>query len=321
MPSIAVAVVIATRDRPRLLQATLAATAPCLRQGDEFIVVDSASRDPEVGDIARQAGAKVVRCDQPGACRARNAGFRASSSPVVAFTDDDCLPQAGWIEAVAQAFETHPHLAFLTGRVVPGNTDQGQRRRGVPLSTVTATVARDLSANDDLDDLGHGGNMAWSRQALDRLGGFDEVMGPGAPLRAAEDHDAFLRAISMGMEGRFEPAAVVVHTQWRGLWRQMGAYYNYGIGSGALLVKRALMSSDSSSGVGRSLWRYGVRPVGRALSDGYETAAVAESVKLVGMVQGVARGRRARSTGRWASPEDGQGGDEEHGHETRRSHP
>lgn len=294
MPSIAVAVVIATKDRPELLQATLQATSASMRPGDELVVVDSASRDTRVGEVARRSGATVIRAERPGTCRARNLGFQAASAPVVAFTDDDCLPEPGWVEAVASAFERHADLAFLTGALVSGPGMPGDKDPGLPLSTTTTQVPRVFTAGD-FAELGHGGNMAWRREALDRIGGFDEALGPGTPLRAAEDHDAFLRAIEAGLVGRFEPDAVVVHRQWRGGWGQLAAYYSYGIGSGGLFVKQVRTSSGRrrlGPGTVRFLWSRGVRPVGRAVRSGYERAAVAETMKLAGMARGLFMARR-----------------------------
>ena len=294
MPSIAVSVVIATRDRPALLQAALGAVGRSLRPGDELIVVDSASHPSEaaaVAGVAAVAGARLVRCDRPGTSRARNAGARAASADIVAFTDDDCLPEPDWLEAVAAVFERHPGLGFVTGAVVPGHRANSTAPTGVTLSTMTGGASRAFGPEEDPDLLGHGANMAWDRAALVRMGGFDETFGPGAPLRAAEDHEAFWRALRTGLAGRHEPNAAVVHSQWRGTWGQMRSYYGYGVGSAGLFVKRGRTEAGLPT-VGGYLWTSGVAPIGRTLSKGYERGAAAEAAKLAGMVRGVLRSRR-----------------------------
>ena len=299
MPSIAVSVVIATRDRPALLRAALGAVGRSLRPGDDVIVVDSASR-PSAADavagVAAEAGARLVRCDRPGTSRARNTGARAASAAVVAFTDDDCLPEPDWLAALAEAFERHPGLGFVTGAVAPGRRADGTAPTGVPLSTETGNSSRAFGADDDPDVLGHGANMAWDRAALLRMGGFDEAFGPGAPLQAAEDHEAFWRALRTGLSGRYEPGAAVVHSQWRGTWGQMRSYYGYGVGSAGLFVKRRRTEAGLST-VGRYLWTRGVAPIGHTLSGGYERGAAVEAAKLAGMVHGVLRSRRLEVDG------------------------
>src|SRR3954447_14078921 len=94
------AVVVCTRDRPAQLEACLPTVLQALRDGDELVVVDSASHDPAVGRIAAASATVVVRCEQPGLSRARNAGLRASTAPLVAFTDDDCRAASGWVAAM-----------------------------------------------------------------------------------------------------------------------------------------------------------------------------------------------------------------------------
>lgn len=294
MPSIPVSVVIPTRERPALVEAALSAVKRSLRPGDEVIVVDSASNPPAAvatAAVATEAGARLVRCDQPGTCRARNAGARAASAPIVAFTDDDCLPEPGWVQEVAEVFARHAGLGFMTGAVVPGPAADRTTPTGLTLSTLTGGTPRAFGTDEEPDALGHGANMAWDRAALLAMGGFDEAFGPGAPLRAAEDHEAFWRALRTGLAGRHEPDAVVVHSQWRGTWGQIRSYYGYGMGSAGLFAKRARTEAGLPT-EGGYLWSSGMVPIGRALSKGYQRGAAAEAAKLVGMVHGLVRSRR-----------------------------
>lgn len=355
-----VAVVVPTRDRPSLLRATLGLLGEALQDGDELVVVDSASRHGDVGALGEAVGAKVVRCDTPGASRARNAGVLASSAELIAFVDDDCLVQHGWIEGLLRCFESCPQAAFVTGAVladppakekapmstglvilqneaaleIPPSTSGtgepgGARNCNIALSVTTRTEPAIFDLRTDLTTIGHGANMAWRRQALERIGGFDERLGPGTSLRAAEDLDAFWRALLAGMQGAFTPDAVVVHRQWRHLLGQLKAYYGYGVGSGAFQAKRWRLLAGSSSGseqglIGRLsrtrsasrllssvLWDEGATAVGRRLAEGYETAALAEACKTIGALQGAIQASviplngtvfSPRQAGRAASP-------------------
>ncbi|MHB1713121.1 MAG: glycosyltransferase, partial [Acidimicrobiales bacterium] len=180
-----VTVVVATRDRPALLEECLRALSFALRDADRVIVVDSASRSGRVRAVAKAAGAHVVRCEQPGACRARNAGWRTATTEIVAFTDDDCLPTPRWIAGLSTAFTRFPQAGFVTGRVLPDSVVRGRAELG--LSHFVSEQSALFAADDDLREMGHGANMAWRRQVLEEIGGFDEGMGPGTPFRAAED--------------------------------------------------------------------------------------------------------------------------------------
>jgi GT2 family glycosyltransferase len=319
-------VVIATRDRPGLLDQSLRALVAALRPSDRAIVVDSASHDPAVARVASEHGVRLVRCDRPGTCRARNRGLDEARSEVVAFLDDDCIAHRGWAEAMAASFRTG-EPDFVTGRIVAcsssdvvhdeigadsegrgahgadGPRAAGHRRAQLSLSLYESTEPMVFGDGDDPAVMGHGANMAWRRDVLERLGGFDEAMGPGAPLRAAEDQDLFWRAVRAGRTGRFEPAAVVAHQQWRSRRASLAAYHGYGVGSGALAVKQWRVLDEAARGAelpfsvmaSRALREIvlasGLPAVARNLLHGYEMGALAELVQTAGAMRGALRAR------------------------------
>lgn len=294
-----ITVVIATRDRPALLEAAVSAVRAALRHGDGLIVVDSASRSPEVRRVAEALGAEVVRCDRAGASLARNTGWRAARSDLVAFTDDDCIPEPGWLAALASVFASMPSAAFVTGSVRSAGPPPGRGQIEVSLHEEEHPATFDGSSDPTAP--GHGANMAWRRGVLEELGGLDEALGPGTRLQGAEDVDLFWRALRAGHVGYYEPAAAVCHRHWRTRRQQVRAYYGYGVGSGALAVKQARADTTdgrhASSAFGalwasRSvIWEHGVRAVATNMAHGYEMAAAVEAAKLAGMVGGVLRAR------------------------------
>jgi glycosyltransferase involved in cell wall biosynthesis len=228
----AVAVVVCTRDRPHLLEGLIDSVSASLREGDELVVVDSASTSAATRELAESRGVRVVRCAEPGASRARNAGIDATTASVIAFTDDDCLPDPGWVEAIAAAFDGDPTLGFLTGQVTADT-------EGSAVSVITDAGARALGADDDVLDMGHGANLAARRAAIDAVGGWDVELGAGAPLRACEDKDLLWRILRAGWRGRYEPSAQVVHRQWRERSALRRLEFSYGFGGGAFGVKAA----------------------------------------------------------------------------------
>ena len=302
--TVPITVVVATRDRPELLKGALAAVNRVLRQSDGLIVVDSASRDAAaISQIASHAGATLIRCDEPGSSRARNAGWRAASTVIVAFTDDDCLPCDQWVDALVATFERAPLASFVTGRVVPKFTGSPHAR--LHLAVTSREQSAVFDGNDDATDIGHGANMAWRKRALEELGGFDEGLGPGTVLRAAEDVDAFWRVLKHGGSGVFEPRATVAHRQWRSRSHQLRVCFGYGVGSGALAVKRwrlehgvkgpetVLSRRIVARHAGRELlWRRVVLGVGRNIGNHYAMGVLAELAMFAGEVRGVARARR-----------------------------
>lgn len=266
---------MATRDRAPLLAGLLDALQLALRPCDDVLVVDSASRDDETARTCEARGVRLIRLTQPGTSRARNAGWRACGASLVAFTDDDCRPQPGWTAALSEALQDSD---FVTGRVI------ADRVVAAPVSLLDDDRGRELT---ERDPVGHGANCAFRRDLLERLDGFDERLGPGTALRAGEDADLFVRALHMGNTGRYEPAAVVVHQQWRGRGRALGASFSYGVGQGGAALRRR-------SGLRRAVWTDGLGAAGRDLRAGYVTGAAAGALRGAGALVGAVTARLRR---------------------------
>jgi len=267
-----------------LLEHALDAARAAMAPDDELIVVDSASRSDGTAKVGAEAGAYVVRCDRPGAARARNAGWRAASAPIVAFTDDDCRPQPGWLDAVASAF-ADDSVGVIVGRVLPD-----RESHAIAVSVNTDTERRRFDRPIDPMGVGQSANMACRREALDDVGGFDEALGPGARFPNGEDYDLLWRVLAAGWSGLYEPDAVVTHVQWRTRREGLKAYYLYGIGDGAFAAK--VGHRDRVAGremlVDR-LWRRGIAQAFRNLRGGYELGFAADALKAAGVAVGAAR--------------------------------
>jgi GT2 family glycosyltransferase len=287
-----VAIVICTRDRPALLRDAVAAAMAARRAQDEVVVVDSASAPDAAAAVSRvvgDAGARLVRCDRPGASLARNEGVVATTAEIVAFTDDDCRPRAGWAAAVADAFAADARIGFVTGRVEP----VGDVR--LALSAVTSDAARTFAAGDDPAAAGSGANMAFRRAAFVAAGGFDERFGPGARFPAAEDHDLFWRVLAAGWSGRFDPESIVDHIVWRGLREFLAANYRYGVGSGALAVAMASgPGGERRSGRPARIAGQSIRRAVAHARAGYEAGALGSLATTAGVVRGAVAARRGR---------------------------
>jgi GT2 family glycosyltransferase len=197
-----ISVAVTTRNRARRLERLFAALREQTLDPAQFevVVVDDGSEDdtPAVlAHAAAQAGLQlrsIRRATSGGPGAGRNAGWRATTAPLIAFTDDDCEPQPGWLEALLAAHERDPE-AFVQGPVEP---HPGERREN-ELFTRTIRVA-------SLGPWFQTANIAYPRALLERLGGFDErfsVMG--------EDTDVAWRAIGSGARPVFAPDARVFH--------------------------------------------------------------------------------------------------------------
>ena len=192
--------VIPTRQRAAKLPGLVGALEGQVGIGEfEVIIVDDASTDG-TGDVLRRLAERsplrITRLELPvnaGPATARNAGWRAARGPVVAFTDDDCLPTERWLEALLDAMRGHD---MVQGCTVP---DPAQSADLAPLSR-TMEVRHENGLYETC-------NMAYRRDLLDRVGGFDERF----RYPYGEDADLGWRARAAGARSRFTPDAVVYH--------------------------------------------------------------------------------------------------------------
>ena len=284
----AVSVVVPTRDRPGLLVGCLEALRASARDGDEIVVVDSASSVGEVGALALAAGARYVRCDRPGASRARNAGWRAAKNAIVAFIDDDVRTSPDWAYAVAATFAAHPDIDFVTGRI---GLMAGDERVARPVAIKQDVDPKTFDRDARSDRIGHGANLVVRRRALDAVGGFDERLGPGTPLHAAEDHDLFDRLLGAGFVGRYEPKVDAVHVQWRTKAQLLRLDWGYGVGSGARLAKLLRRDRGRLRVAARAFfWEWGLQSVLRHARARWAFMALTSSLRVAGGLFGVGRG-------------------------------
>jgi glycosyltransferase involved in cell wall biosynthesis len=282
----ALSIVVPTRDRPELLDGCLRSLRPGLRDGDELIVVDSASTDPNVAHTARANGALVIRCDRPGVGVARNAGWRAATNDAVVFVDDDVRVAPEWADAWRAVISEHPDAAFFTGRIgIP--PEQRGVDRPVAVKDEEEPAVLDASTTGSL---GHSANLAVHRWALDTIGGFDEQMGAGGRFRSSPEYDLFDRLFAAGWTGRYEPAPQAWHEQWRTRAELVRLDYSYGTGTGARLAKLVRTNRPRSRAVAREhVWENGLRRLRHDFHNRYKTGLLLTSSRLSGTLAGFAR--------------------------------
>lgn len=232
-----VAVVVPTRNRSarltRLVAALEAQTLPA--EDFEVVFVDDASDDGTVAALEGMARATslnlrvISRADRAGPAAARNEGWRATSAPVVAFTDDDCIPSPQWLVSGLTALGRDPHVGVLQGATLPED--------GEPLDGFVAT--RVIEAPTAFFEAC---NLFLRREALEQSGGFDEELG-----LHFEDTALGWAVIDAGWKRVFSAEALVHHDVTR-----PGVMWHVGK---ALLDGHAVKVARDHPSFRRDLWR------------------------------------------------------------------
>jgi GT2 family glycosyltransferase len=279
-----VAVAISTRDRPDALVRCLASLQAGRQQPAEIVVADQSETPP----TEELAPARRIRARPGGLGAAQNDAVRATTAPVVAVLDDDCVADPGWIDAIGRAF-SDPELGFLSGPVLPlGPAEQGTHA----VATRTSAERRGLDGRTLPWDAGSGNNFAFRRDWFDRIGGADERLGPGAPGKGGLDMDLFRRLLRAGAPGVYEPDAVVFHERVSTAGR-LARRVPYGYGMGACCVLW-LREGDTQAlpVLGRWVAMRSNR-LARSLARGRWLAVREEALVLAGTARGIGFGIRA----------------------------
>lgn len=197
--SVLVSVVVPTWRRPALLQRCLDALLVQTLQPSlyEIVIADDAPEKAvrELVERARaHAGCRLqyvpVR-DTQGAAGARNAGWRAARGEIIAFTDDDTIPDRNWLIEGLRAFAGG--ASAVTGRV---EMPLPERPTDYEKDAAGLTRAEFVTANCFV-----------RREVLARIGGFDERF----TSAWREDSDLHFRLLDAGEPIEHAPDAVVVH--------------------------------------------------------------------------------------------------------------
>jgi GT2 family glycosyltransferase len=221
-------IVVPTRNRPRQLAACLSAIAGLRFPPERFetVVVDDGgglSLEPGVVEAAARARARMVQQAASGPGVARNRGAAEARGEVLAFIDDDCAPDSGWLDELDRALAAHPGAGVggRTTNALPAN----------PYSSASQALIAYLyeyyNHEGAKNPLFTTSNLALPRAEFERIGGFD----PRFSRAGGEDRELCLRWTRSGGELRYAPDAIVHHAHRLGPRSFCRQHFTYGRGA------------------------------------------------------------------------------------------
>jgi len=212
-------------DVPDLIRCLKAQTYPVDRV--EYLLVDNASCDRTsllLQTAVQEAAALGIifqylrETENQSSYAARNAGIRAASGEILAFTDADCRPQSSWLDALIAPF-TDSRIGVVAGEIValPGKTllEQHAERHQV--------LSQQHTLNHPFRPYGQTANLAIRRQVLEQVGLFRPYLTSGGDAdmcwRIQQQSDWTLH---------FAPTAVVRHRHRSTLQEYQKQWHRYG---------------------------------------------------------------------------------------------
>jgi glycosyltransferase involved in cell wall biosynthesis len=254
-PTISIA--ICTRNHPADLSVCLQSLFALREKPLEIIVVDNDSSGDATRRIVDSFGVRYVHEPVVGPESARNCAVRFARGDIVAFTDDDCQVDPGWVSAIADAF-SDPKVGTVTGQAICGNDANWVQRqfnsfaRGfcllVPVEMTPAEVG-DLYYRAVV---GVGANMACRRDLLLDLGGFT-VLTAGA---GGEDDYLLIQSVRAGYTARYTPASIVYQQHRAALPDTLLRFVQYGLGEMRILWYLSAEDRNFTRFVKNVAWMY-----------------------------------------------------------------
>jgi len=182
----------------------------------EVIVVNDGSND-RTPAIAEEYGFRLISTKNRGLSSARNTGLQAATGEIVAYIDDDARPDPHWLTYLASTFVGTTH-AGVGG---PNFAPPGDGLIAECVANAPGGPVHVLLSDDEAEHIPWC-NMAFRKEALEAIGGFDPQF-----WTAGDDVDVCWRILQRGWTLGFNPAAMVWHhrrNSVRAYWKQQRGY-------------------------------------------------------------------------------------------------
>lgn len=222
-PKISATVVINTDNRAATIEKTLEGLRRQTYPKFEVVVVTGPSEDATNALLRRYAPhLKIARCPEQKIGVSRNLGLQMATGDIVAFIDDDAVPEPFWLEKLICAFQD-PSVAAAGGHVF--DVPLGRVEWRICTCTRSGEASTDSPPPADLY-LGKGAdpflylagcNMSFRRSALIAIGGFNEWFAYGY-----DDVEVCCRMVDRGQKIALLEDAIVYHDRAANSMRDSG---------------------------------------------------------------------------------------------------
>ncbi len=246
-------VIIPTRNRSDRLAECVNSILATGYRNIRVIVVDNDPSGPETADLVAgradwQPHVEYVWEKRAGSSLARNRGIEYATAEILAFVDDDVLVDPGWAASVVAPFLEEPEAGCVTGPIIAAELDTQAQIWIEEYGGFSKGFVRQVFDPFDpraqiplfpyaAGTYGSGANMAFRRETIVKIHGFDPALGLGMAARGGEDLAAFTATLLSGMRLVYEPNMMVRHRHHPSYAKLRQVILGYGIGLGAYLAK------------------------------------------------------------------------------------
>jgi O-antigen biosynthesis protein len=254
-----VTVAVCTRDRPDDLARCLDALTRLEYPSLDLLVVDNASRSEaprRAVELLSHRGLRYVREPRLGLEWATNRAIAECRTEILAFTDDDALPDRHWVTALVGPFIDDPRVMAVTGLVAPDELETEAQSLfeayggfGSGFDRIRFQIDRErgesVAGRYGWSGIaGTGANMAFQRSVFNAIGPFEPALGAGTVSRGGGDVEMFFRVVKEGHALVYEPDAIVRHRHRRTYAELKTQLADWGIATCSVAVRSAFAYPD-----------------------------------------------------------------------------
>lgn len=158
---------------------------------------------------------KFFSMNNYGKARGINFALKKCRGEVIAFTDDDCIVDKGWLKNIYLSFKKNLEISGIFGCVLPFHSylknNNGKVCPCVFLQKESKVIIKPCL---HWKNIGFGNNMAFKQEVFKQIGNFKEWLGPGSIGSNAEDAEFALRLLLKGYKVLYNPKIKVYHNRW-----------------------------------------------------------------------------------------------------------
>jgi len=231
-----VSVIVCTYNRAGLLKSCIDSILSNTYPDFDLMIVDQSENDESknsVNEYERDDNRIKYLRSEKGKSRALNLGIKKTKGEIIALTDDDCIVPRDWIEKIVLVFRLFPDAAIIFGDLIAREHDSS--KEFIPeYYSMNKKFSGVLSMKKGI---GKGANMVIKKSVFEKVGCFDENLGPGTDLRASVDWDFTYRTLAKGLIIYDTDLLKVKHLGSRNLKEATRLGRNYHVSTTAFLIK------------------------------------------------------------------------------------
>jgi glycosyltransferase involved in cell wall biosynthesis len=256
-----VSVIISTRNRVEFLKRCINSLLRQKLKPDEIIIIDDKSSDGTrdyLKELAKDSRRIIVVRNKrrKGPNISRNIGIKIARGDIVAFLDDDCIPEKDWLKHIVSHYD-NPNVVGVGGGIIEKIRKKHPNQKKITLIGKNGDIYASFRSIENFRTKQRvlffmGGNMSFRRSCLLEEEGFDSIF-KGNGYR--EETDLSFRVKNHG-DLIYEPKALVHHVH-----ALLGGYRDYKVGAAWLFwfmrntVLFFIKNLNSKSGILKA-WKY-----------------------------------------------------------------